>query len=250
MGTFYDEEKDEYYVMLYYPEAGPKELFHRLHRVTGGTFGDAVRYLKATSGLSLPLISPSVTRLAVSPAEELLQRQAERDMARIAAEKKPPTAAEMTAEERAQFGVSEPGEEERRIITPVGELKMWDFFKDPVGAQYVETRQMPSKGALLYARLNGLYYRPAKLSRMGGGGPPSPESIRLDRAKLTAYLQETVANFEANLANKDLPLSPERRLIDKTRMNEAALTLSMVRNGDFDAKPAPKKPTKKGGKKR
>jgi hypothetical protein len=175
---------------------------------------------------------------APDPLTKIVWTQAEEEMERMAHEKKPPSAAEMTAEERERFG----------IVTPVGILKKWAFFKDPEGTQYVETREMPSKGAYRYAEINKLFLKPAEESERVP--EPSGGLVRLDKAKLTAYLQEMIANFEANLANPHLPLSPERRLIDKTRRNEAALTLSMVQNGDFDVKAVPKKPTKKGGKRK
>ena len=86
-----------------------------------------------------------------------------------------------------------------------------------------------------------------EMIRMSGGVPSTGQAVRLDKAKMITYLKEEVANFEANLANRNLPLSEDRRLIDKTRMNEAALILAEVQVGKFDVKPAPKK---KGGKKR
>ena len=47
--------------------------------------------------------------------EDIISRQAEEDLARIAAEKKPPSAAEMTAEERAKFGIPDPTLDIERI---------------------------------------------------------------------------------------------------------------------------------------
>lgn len=58
-----------------------------------------------------------------SEAEKIVMRQADEEAARIAAEKKSPSAAEMTAEERARFGIPDPTPGGKRVQPITKELR-------------------------------------------------------------------------------------------------------------------------------